>query len=72
MMPSRVIKSFGYESRTRELVIQFQSGRRYIYVDVPEEAFVAMKSAFAKGVYFNRHIRDRFECVDITHDASEM
>lgn len=65
-MPSKVIKTFDYDAIRRELTIQFQSGRRYIYIDVPQEQAVAMRSAFAKGVYFNRHIRDRFACIDIT------
>jgi hypothetical protein len=60
-MPSTVIRSFRYDAAHRELLIAFRSGRRYIYTDVPPEEFVAMKSAFSKGQYFNAHIRDRFQ-----------
>ncbi|MER9354569.1 KTSC domain-containing protein [Mesorhizobium sp. M0514] len=29
-------------------------------MDVPAEAVAAFKAAFAKGVYFNSHIRNRY------------
>ena len=61
-MPSTVIKSFAYAPDSRELTVEFVSGRRYVYSEVPEETAAAMRSAFAKGVYFNRFIRDRFPC----------
>ena len=62
-MPSTVIHWFNYASQRRELVIQFHSGRRYAYLDVPEAVFLAMKLASSKGEYFNAHIRDRYRFV---------
>lgn len=59
-MPSTVIRSYSYDPPRRELGIVFQSARRYVYLDVPAETYVAMKAAFSKGEFFNRHIRDRF------------
>jgi hypothetical protein len=59
-MPSTVIRSFGYDEATRELSVVFQSGRRYVYIDVPEATYLAMKSAFSKGDFFNTHVRDHF------------
>jgi hypothetical protein len=59
-MPSTVIRSFNYDPLAKELEIVFQSGRRYIYEEVPEEVFSAMKAAFAKGEFFNARIRDQF------------
>lgn len=59
-MPSTVIRSYHYDRRRRALDIVFQSRRRYSYRDVPEETYEAMKAAFSKGEFFNRHIRDRF------------
>jgi hypothetical protein len=37
-MPSTVIKRFVYVPERRELVVEFVTGRRYAYADVPEEA----------------------------------
>ena len=59
-MPSTVIRSFDYRPEERELVVQFVSGRRYVYVDVPETEAQAMRSASSRGRYFNLHIRDRY------------
>ena len=59
-MPSSVIRRFDYHPESRELEVLFVTGRRYVYSDVPPEEAEAFRAAFAKGVYFNRHIRDRF------------
>jgi hypothetical protein len=59
-MPSTVIRRFEHFPQSRELVVEFVTGRRYVYLDVPEEEAAAMRAAFAKGGYFNRHIRDRY------------
>ena len=59
-MPSSVIRSYRYDPVSRGLELQFVSGRRYRYHDVPEETFSAMRRAFSKGQFFNHHIRDRF------------
>lgn len=64
-MPSTVIKRFDYRPAERELEILFVTGRRYIYSDVPEDAAQRLRSAFAKGVHFNRFIRDRYQCREI-------
>ena len=60
-MPSSVIQRFAYRPETAELDIIFTTGRRYIYSNVPKELADDFRAAFSKGVYFNRHIRDRYE-----------
>ena len=60
-MPSSVIKMFHYRPEARELEILFVTGRRYLYAEVPPEIAEAFRAAFAKGPYFNRHIRDRYD-----------
>lgn len=61
-MPSTVIKRFEYRPESRELEVLFVTGRRYLYSDVPPEEAEAFRAAFAKGVHFNRYIRDRYAC----------
>ena len=68
-MPSTVIRSFEYRPDSRELLIEFVSGRRYVYSQVPEAEAQALRSAFAKGVHFNRRIRGLYPCRDVTADA---
>lgn len=70
-MPSTVIRRFDYLREDRELIITFTTGRRYLYSDVPEETVRQFRSAYSKGVYFNRHIRDQFRCRELAeHDES--
>lgn len=59
-MPSTVIRTWDYSPDRRELVVEFVTGRRYIYSEVPEEAAHRLRAAFAKGIHFNRYIRDRY------------
>ena len=60
-MPSTVIRRFDYAPDRRELTVEFVTGRRYVYLDVPLAEATAMRAAFAKGVYFNRRILDRYK-----------
>jgi hypothetical protein len=59
-MPSAVIRSFHYDDASATLLIVFQSGRRYRYLDVPPETAKKLRAAFAKGEFFNAEIRGRF------------
>ena len=70
-MPSTVIRRFDYSPDRRELLVEFTTGRRYIYSEVPAEAADALRSSFAKGVHFNRYIRSRFDWreIDSNDDA---
>ena len=65
-MPSTVIRRFDYAPESRELLIEFTTGRRYIYEDVPAEVAERFRAAFAKGRFFNDSIRDRFACREVT------
>ena len=65
-MPSTVIRRFDYHPDRRELEILFTTGRRYLYSDVPEEAVREFRAAFSKGSHFNRHIRDRYPCRELS------
>ncbi len=59
-MPSTVIRRFDYDASTHALDIQFVSGRRYRYFDVPERVAEQMRAAPSKGRFFNARLRDRY------------
>ena len=67
-MPSTVISRFVYDAMEQNLWVEFTTGRRYVYSGVPEEVANAFRAAFAKGVYFNTRIRDRFPHREVTHE----
>jgi len=68
-MPSTVIRRFDYAPDRRELTVEFVTGRRYVYLEVPPSEATAMHSAFAKGIYFNRRIRDRYKWIELAPAA---
>lgn len=70
-MPSTVIRRFAYDTGRRELWVEFVSGRRYVYQEVPESVADAFRGAFAKGIYFNSRIRDSFVFRDVTNEQAE-
>jgi len=62
-MPSAVIRRFAYDPASQVLTITFVSGRAYAYQGVPADVAEGLRLAFAKGEYFNKAIRDRFDAV---------
>lgn len=60
-MPSTSIRKMEYDPEKRVLSVWFvASGKRYDFEGVPPATFAEFRSAFAKGRYFNTHIRNRF------------
>jgi hypothetical protein len=70
-MPSTVIRSFDYLPALNALDVEFVSGRRYRYRDVPQEVAEAFRSAFAKGRFFNARIRDRYDCSELAPEPAD-
>ena len=71
-MPSTVIRRFAYCPDSAQLWVEFTSGRRYVYSDVPGEVADTFRSAFAKGAYFNSRIRDCYPCREIVHEDRRL
>lgn len=59
-MPSKVISLYSYDPVEHRLDVQFVSGRRYRYYDVPKDTYAEMRRAFSTGEYFNANVRDHF------------
>ena len=70
-MPSTVIRRFDYFPERREMLVEFVTGRRYIYLDMPAKEAASMRAAFAKGRYFNAHIRDHYRFRELTEDEAQ-
>jgi hypothetical protein len=68
-MPSMVIRRFVYDEMEHQLWVEFTTGRKYVYSDVPPEVADAFRSAFSKGIYFNSRIRNQFPCREIARRA---
>lgn len=59
-MPSTLIREFSYDEPTSVLAVTFVTGAVYHYFDVPAEVAQNMRAAFAKGEFFNAHIRGKY------------
>lgn len=59
-MPSTLIRAFSHDPETAILEVTFVSGAVYQYYNVPHDVAQNMRGAFAKGEFFNQHIRGRF------------
>jgi hypothetical protein len=60
-MPSSVVAEIKYDKSTYTLRIIYVSGMTYDYKKVPEQIYVAMKTAFSKGTFLNQYIKGKYE-----------
>ncbi|MBV9930936.1 MAG: KTSC domain-containing protein [Alphaproteobacteria bacterium] len=65
-MPSTVIRHIAYRPDLRLLDVEFTTGRRYIFRDVPPEAAESFRRARIKGRHFNSRIRGRYVFEEVT------
>ena len=68
-MPSSVIADFEYDPERAQLSVTFVSGRAYRYFLVPPDCVDRFTSAQSKGHFFNKYIRDKYPCREITRAA---
>ncbi|WP_395396388.1 KTSC domain-containing protein (plasmid) [Novosphingobium sp. BL-8A] len=57
---SSTIERIAYDEERRELWITFHEAGRYVYTEVPPEAFEAFSRAQSAGKFFNASIKDRY------------
>ena len=65
-MPSSVVQSINYEAAHSRLTVTFTNRRVYEYYMVPATIASAFKSALSKGTFFNKRIRDKYVCREIS------
>jgi KTSC domain len=65
-MPSSVIARFHYDADRERLTVTFVTGRVYEYMNVPSDVATNFGIAYSKGIFFNTHIRDRFDFRETT------
>ena len=69
-MPSSVIANFDYDADRAQLTVQFVSGRVYRYFLVSPDCVTRFADAKSKGAFFNKYIRDRYPCREVTPRAA--
>ncbi len=51
------VAGFGYDEASRTLTVEFNSGSRYNYYDVPQHIYEGMQLAASVGKYLNAEIK---------------
>lgn len=54
------VAGFSYDVDNQVLTVEFNSGSRYDYYDVPEHIFEGMKTVDSKGRYLNAEIKGHY------------
>ncbi len=57
---SSMITSFGFDSTSSILEIEFKSGAIWQYFDVPESLYYEMKAASSCGKFFHSDIKGQY------------
>ena len=69
-MPSTVIADFEYNADQAQLTVTFVAGRIYRYFLVPADCAARFAAAESKGGFFNKYIRDKYPCREVTTRAA--
>ena len=71
-LQSTTLTSALYDLHRRQLELEFRSGKRYRYFQIPPEMYDALLKAPSKGEFFNRSIRNRFPFHNLSAAAAPI
>tara|TARA_Y100001938_G_C8031694_1_gene400999 strand:- start:797 stop:1042 length:246 start_codon:yes stop_codon:yes gene_type:complete len=55
------IKGSIYNKNTKKLIVEFNSGRKYEYEEVPDNVAAGLRIAKSQGSYFNKQISKKYK-----------
>ena len=55
------VKAIGYETSTNTLVVEYLSGLKYEYFNVPANVFDELLESVSKGKYMNQNMKGQYE-----------
>jgi hypothetical protein len=65
IVKSSNIASAHYDKKTKQLKLEFQSGRTYIYYDVPEKSSVHLENAKSSGKWVNEFKKKGYKYAEV-------
>jgi len=65
-LDSQALASARYDPLYCQLELEFHSGKRYLYFQVPQSCYEQLLQADSKGAFFNHFIRNRFSFQNLT------
>jgi hypothetical protein len=72
LLDSTTLASVLYHPAQRRLEVEFRSGERYLYFQVPPDCYNYLLQADSKGAYFNHNIRNRFPHQHLSHPSTPV
>lgn len=57
---SSMLAAYGYDENLKALVVLYNSGRAYQYLEVPPEIFKGLQEARSKGRFMLDHVIDHY------------
>jgi hypothetical protein len=57
---SSMVAAYGYDENLKALVVLYNSGKAYQYLEVPPDVFQGLQNAQSKGRYMLDHIIDHY------------
>lgn len=64
---SSMIHAVGYDPETRKMEVVFNSGKTYIYENVPQKEYEGLMSAESKGQYMKACVIDMYPWYPLSH-----
>jgi hypothetical protein len=64
------VRSVGYDADTRTLTVEFHSGARYAYADVPSEEHEALLAATSIGAHLATKIKGVYAVTKLEREAA--
>lgn len=59
------IAAIGYDPASKTVQVDFKTGKKYHYQNVPQETFDELKAAPSVGKHLNAHIKPTYLCVPL-------
>jgi hypothetical protein len=63
---SSMIHAIGYDAKTKSLEVIFNSGRTYVYEDVPRQIYRELMAASSKGQFMRNAVIDCYFCYQVS------
>lgn len=54
------LNAVDYNTETKDMLIEFYTGQKYLYKQVPFTVYNELLHASSKGAYFNKNIRNKY------------
>jgi hypothetical protein len=62
---SEAIASIGYDEEAEEVYVEFNSGRTYVYMQVPRPTWQDFETADSKGGFVNSVLKPNYACREV-------